>query len=214
MRRYRLALTLLTLAVVAVGCSTGYGQGPIYDRRYPDDRRYPNERRYPDDRRSGYYNRVQHDVNEYVRHLDRNLRLERRQAQRIQRLLDERTVRLLERTRPYDHRRVYPFPRRTDRRQDPVVDRWWRDTDRQLERQLDRWQRDEYRYMTRQYEDRYRRDDRYRRNDGRYRRNDGRYRRNDGRYRRNDNHRYEKKRHDDDDDDGGNRRRGDDDDDD
>lgn len=198
MKRLSLLLTLGTLVLVGIGCSTSYGQGTVYDRRVPDYRR-------GDRHQSRYYDRVHHDVREYVRIMDRRLRLDPRQQQRIHHLLDDRAERLLDRTHPRDHAYVYPFPRRLDnRRQNQHLERWWLDADRQIERQLDRYQRDEYRYMTRPYG--------YR--DGRYDRRDGRYDRRDGRYDRRDNGRkrgHQKKRHDDDDD-GWNR--GDDDDDD
>lgn len=159
MYRLRLTLPLLVLAVVAAGCAT-----TVYDTRYPD-RRYP-DRRQPDTRRvdhrtSRYYQHVEGDVRAYVRTLDRHLRLDRRQQQRIQRLLGERTYRLLDRTRPREHARVYPFPRRTDHRyRDTATERWWRTLDAQIERTLDRRQRDAYRSITRRYDDRYYRDGR------------------------------------------------------
>ena len=93
--------------------------------------------------------------------LDRHLRLDRRQQQRIQRVLGERTYRLLDRTRPRDHAYVYPFPRRQDRRyEDAPTDRWWRSVDSEIEHTLTRRQREAYRTLTRRYDDRYYRDDR------------------------------------------------------
>ena len=167
MPTFRFVLPLLVLAVMAAGCaSVGY------DTRYPD-RRYP-DRRYPDTRRtehhaSHYYHRVDRDVHDYVRRLDRPLRLNRRQQRQIGRLLTERTYRLLDRTRSVHHDRVYPFPRRTGRYQRGTAERWWRTVDRQVDRYLNRHQRDAYRAFTHRY------DDRYRPNDRRYGKNRGSY---------------------------------------
>ena len=114
MNRFPLLLALATLVLVGIGCSTTYGQGTVYDRRVPDYRR-------GDRHQSRYYDRLHHDVREYVQVMDRRLRLDQRQQQRIHRLLDDRAGRLLDRTHPRDHAYVYPFPRRLDSLLAPIA---------------------------------------------------------------------------------------------
>lgn len=181
--------TLLLLLFVT-GCAGAYGQGVIVK-----DTRYPDHRRSRHDVRHDYYRAIERDVRAYVYRLDRQLYLRPRQQRRIGRLLAERTHALLRHTRPYDHRYVYPFPRRYDTRQQV---RWWKDTDKRIMKLLDKHQRREYRRLVRHgggyHDDRYDRYDRRHRYDDRYDRRDRR------------------RHHDDDDDDG--YYRGDDDDDD
>lgn len=95
-----------------------------------------------------YRNRVDYDVDRYVDWLYDELRLHRQQARRIDRLLTDRTHDLLDRSRPGEHHRVYPFPRRDANRMSRTVHRWWSTADRAIERHLDRQQRRHYRYLT------------------------------------------------------------------
>lgn len=98
--------------------------------------------------------RLQRDVQDYVREMDRDVRLDSRQRGQIENLLTSRAARISSRD--------YPFPR--ERATSRTAEDWWVETDRQIERQLDSRQRDAYRDFVyriedRRYEDRY--DDRY-----------------------------------------------------
>lgn len=173
MRRPIPLLSVLTLLVLLGGCSL-YGYEDIFRDRYPGDRYpYPDRR---DDRMSRYYDRVDEDVYRYTRTVQQEVGLDRRQADRIDRLLRDRTYDLLERTSSYRHNEVYPFPRRYDRERNRTVRSWWASTDRRIERELSRDQRRRYEYLV---EGRRYRDDRYRRPRGRTYDRDGRYRRGD-----------------------------------
>ena len=189
-------LSLLSFGLVALvalsGCSV------VDAQRYPTPHRggtvYRPADHRPADYRADRYNversaewrRVRRDVREYVRFLDRQLRLDRRQERRINETLENRTYRLLRQHRGRYAREVYPFPRRFrhDRNADRRVERFWRDADRRVERVLDREQRREHRYLTetrgrsnrgrsprryrdddRRYDDRYYREDRRDRDD-------------------------------------------------
>ena len=177
---YRFTLSLLLLVgagLIASGCLPLGIEDPRTDRRYPDSRypdRYPDSR-YPDSRRTSraervVYSRVSNDADRYVRSIDRALRLDRRQEQRIARLLSDRAFREVRSKRSRDV--AYPFPRRAA---DRATAKWWRDADRRIERELDRRQRRIYKDMTRQYERSARRDDRRRgrHDNGRRRRGGG-----------------------------------------
>ena len=168
---YRLTLSLLLLfgaSLVAAGCVPLGVENPRTDRRYPDAR-------YPDTRRSTrtervIYSRASSDANRYVRSIDRRLRLDRRQEERISRLLADRAYDQVRRTNARD--RAYPFPRRAA---DRATEKWWRDADRRIERELNRQQKRVYKDMTREYERSARRDDRNRgrHDNGRRRRGGG-----------------------------------------
>ena len=141
-------LFLLTLGFVMAGCV------PIHTTQRDD--RYP--RRPPAridnvvvDR--AFRGRIAHDADRYVRRLDRMLRLNRRQEQRIHRILSERTYERVRRTRARDWERVYPFPR-SERR---ATRDWWVQTDRRIARVLNRRQRARYADL---FYDRYDRRDR------------------------------------------------------
>ncbi|MGB3542134.1 hypothetical protein [Rubrivirga sp.] len=138
------SLLLLALAASLVGC---VGLEELYRQadRFPTDRRY-------DER--GYDNR---GVDRYVREVDRAVRLDRRQEERVRDVLYDRSYRFEDR---YRRSRVEsPFPRRA--RASREVDRFWNDTDRAIERQLRGRQRREYRRFTQRFErDRDRRYDR------------------------------------------------------
>ena len=179
MRRPTLLLPALAFLVLLGGCSV-YGYEDIFRDRYPGDRYpYPDRR---DGRTSRYYDRVDGDVYRYTRTVQQEVGLDRRQAERVDRLLRDRTYDLLERTSSYRHNEVYPFPRRYDRERNRAVRSWWASTDRRIERELSREQRRRYEYLVegRRYDrDRRYRDDRYRSPRGRTYDRDDRYRRGD-----------------------------------
>lgn len=95
--------------------------------------------------------RVQSDARRYANDLRRPLRLDRRQQAAIERILTDRAVQTLDRTRARDREAVYPFPRRAAER-NRTVQRWWRDSDRAIERVLDRDQRRAYQNYVRAQE--------------------------------------------------------------
>ena len=97
--------------------------------------------------------RVQRDAQDYVRDMDREVRLETQQRRQIESLLTSRAARVTSRD--------YPFPR--ERATSRTAEDWWAETDRQIERQLTSRQRDAYRDFVYRIEDRYhdRYDDRY-----------------------------------------------------
>lgn len=140
-------LVLFLLAGLAGGCAT-------LDDLYREVERYPDtvygDRR--DDRRSD--RAVRRDVQNYVRAVDRAVRLDRSEERRLTDLLEDRTYRHLDRD---DRRSAYPFPRSS--RASRAVAGWWKGTDRAIERMLSRRQREEYRRFTRRYDDRGRYDD-------------------------------------------------------
>ncbi len=147
MRRSGFFLALWALPLLA-GCAA-YGHEGIY-----------REAPYYDAPRRSHYQRVEQDARRYAHRLDGALHLSRRQEQRIRRLLADRAYALLDRTRPSDHRYVYPFPRRYHRQANRRVARWWRETDRRIESLLDRRQLRSFRALTGRDdygEDRYRR---------------------------------------------------------
>lgn len=90
------------------------------------------------------YRRISRDADLYADFLDRELHLDGRQEQHIERLLRDRTRELLRYTAPRDHYRVYPFPR--DART-PTERQWWNRTDSLIERTLYPPQRHEYRRL-------------------------------------------------------------------
>lgn len=206
MTRHTLLSFGLVALVVLSGCSV------VEAQRYPTPRRggtvyRPADYRADryDVRRSDEWRRVQRDVREYVRYLDRELGLGERQEYRIADILERRTYQLLERDRGYYSRDVYPFPRRfgQNRFRNRDVAYFWRDADRRVERILDRRQTQQHRRLVEgrhrgsRYGDRdwYRYDDDYRYRDGR-------------RYRERGDRRYDDRRERDDDDDDRRRRRG------
>lgn len=158
MRRSGFILALLVTPFLLTGCAGyGYQTGVAYQTVH-----------HPAPRNSRFYNRVDQDVRGYVHHLDRSLRLNKRQERDIYRVLQRRTYDLLDRTRRAEHQEVYPFPRRYGSRAYRVTERWWRQTDDQIESRLNQRQRREYRALVDggRYD---RRDDRYRdRDDDRY----------------------------------------------
>lgn len=176
-------LALLALPLLATGCAATYAQGGYAHR----------DTRYDTPVTSRYYHRVERDVRGYIRHLDRHLRLHRRQERHLHQMLTTRVFNRLDRSHRAEHDRVYPFPRTYGNRGNNT--RWWRETDRIIERTLNHRQARAYRALTRHDYDRgsyyYDRGSYYDDDD-----DDG-----DDRYeRRRDRDRY-KRRHDDDDDD-------------
>ena len=123
MRRAALSLALLACLAAAGGCATY-----VYDRAYDADY---------------YHRRADDDVARYVSLLDRELDLSRDQERRVERLLASRTRHLLDHTRAYEYRRVYPFPRE-HRSYSRARRDWWRDADRHIGRVLSRRQADRY----------------------------------------------------------------------
>ena len=220
MLRSSLLLSSAAALLVLTGCtSLDYAQhiprsAPVYQPTASHSEAY-------DVRHSSEWRRVERDARRYVRDLDRELHLDRRQSRVIQDIVTDRAYRHLERTRRRDLRRAYPFPRRWQVRYQDYRSRslaqFWRRADNAVERQLDRYQRREFQYMTGQYRTRAYRYDRgrwhdyhaprrdYRRYDHRRyddRRNDRRYDRDDRRG-RDDGERRDRRdrRYDDDDDD-------------
>ena len=165
MTRSILFSTALAALVALSGCADygGYygnrGQasypGGTYDNGRYDDGRY-------DDRASGYTNRVRRDARDYVNYIDRHLRISEREERQIVRLIEDRTYRLLDRTRVRDHDRVYPFPRRGNRARG-----FWNQIDRDIDRILDRRYREPYVYLNRYGSTRYNDYYRHRRYDAR-----------------------------------------------
>lgn len=84
--------------------------------------------------------RIARDADQYVRRLDRVLRLNRRQERRIHQILSDRAYDRIRRVRARDWERVYPFPR-SERR---ATRDWWEQTDRRIARVLNRRQRARY----------------------------------------------------------------------
>lgn len=128
-------LFLFALGLVATGCV------PIHSTQRSD--RYPRRpptrvERVAVDR--AVRARIARDADRYVRRLDRVLRLNRRQEQRIHRLLAERAYDRVRRTRARNWERAYPFPR-SERR---ATRDWWAKTDRRIARVLNRRQRARY----------------------------------------------------------------------
>lgn len=110
---------------------------------------------------------IDRDAQAYVQHLDRHLRLNRRQRADMRRILTDRTHHLMRSTRANQRARVYPFPREYDRSPNRTVTRFWVNADRDLERLMSRQQREEFRWLTgrssrdRRYDDRRYDDRRY-----------------------------------------------------
>ncbi len=92
---------------------------------------------------------IERDARSYVQHLDRYLRLDRRQRRAIEARLVDRTVHLMRTTRAPHRHRVYPFPREYGDYQNRTVRRWWSNADRDIERILSRRQREEFRHLKR-----------------------------------------------------------------
>lgn len=179
MRRTIPLFSVLAFLVLLGGCSL-YSYEDIFRDRYPDDRYpYPDRR---DGRMSRYYDRMDEDVYRYTRTLQQEVGLDRRQAERIDRVLRDRTYDLLARTPSRRHNEIYPFPRRYGNERNRAVRSWWASTDRQVERHLSRDQRRRYDDLVRGR--RYDRNGRY--EDDRYRSPRGRTYDRDGRYRRGD----------------------------
>jgi hypothetical protein len=103
---------------------------------------------------------IDRDAQAYVQHLDRHLRLNRRQRSDMRRMLNDRTHHLMRSTRPHHRAQVYPFPREYDRAPNRTIRRFWVNADRELERMMTRHQRDEFRWLRdrdsrdRRYDDR------------------------------------------------------------
>lgn len=143
---------LLSGLVFLTGC-VAYGSDVMHRRPAPDRGEYS-------------VRQIDRDVKAYVRHLDRYLRLNRRQEREIRAILADRTDHLLRTTRPSSRREVYPFPREYERYHNRTVRRWWINADRDIERALDRRQREEFRRLKQGYDRRRDRDYDYR--DDRY----------------------------------------------
>ncbi|MEM1116868.1 MAG: hypothetical protein AAGJ11_10215 [Bacteroidota bacterium] len=142
------ALSLLVVAAALAGCVS-------FDQLYREAERQSG-RWFPDSRRANV-SEIRRDVRDYVRDVDRAVRLDARQAERIERRLEDRTYDLLTRRRDYGAS-AYPFPR--ERRASREVRDWWRATDRDIERELGDRQRRDYRRFVDRLDDRRRdRDD-------------------------------------------------------
>ncbi|MFN3596609.1 MAG: hypothetical protein ACK41D_04995 [Rubricoccaceae bacterium] len=124
-----------------------------YGAPLPGDVRLPRYERPVDSRRaSAEWRRTPSDARRFVADLDRRMvrfdrrsGLDRNQRARIERIVENRTYALLERTHVRDHRRVYPLPRVERTREQQA---FWRATDREIERVLDRRQRETFRDLT------------------------------------------------------------------
>lgn len=156
-------IRLSLLAAVAVSLSGCVGLG--LDDLYRDIERW--DPRTADSRSDRYGTDVRRDVDDYLRDVDRAVRLDRRQEQEIGRVLEDRAYDF-ERRSGRDRYAESPFPRGRSASRD--VERWWDDTDRAIERRLERRQRDAYRDFVRRYDDR--RYDRSGRRDTRWERRD------------------------------------------
>ncbi len=144
---------LLVALLMVSGCAA-YGADILYRTPTPDRSSGPSP------------NRVERDVRSYVKHLDRELKLNRRQERAIERALLGRTDHLMRTTRGGERSRVYPFPRRYDQYPNRATMRFWQLADRDIEQSLSRRQVTEFRRMKdgrdhRRYEDRRRSDRRY-----------------------------------------------------
>ncbi len=128
-------LPFLAFGLLAAGCLPT-ASTVRYDRRVPTARHAAHRAPSRPDARAA------HDARRYVRDLDRTLRLDWRQEDRIERLLTERATEYLR----YSRVPASPFPRRYD---DRATRAWWRDTDRRIERELDHRQRRAYRDLVR-----------------------------------------------------------------
>lgn len=128
LRRYAPLFFIATLGLSIAGCAV-YAADDIVRGPSSDAHRY----------------RIDRDVRRYVGMVDRQVRLGRRQERMVNRLLRDRSYRLLERTHPADRRYVYPFPRRDYRSMNSTQREFWRDVDRRIERSLTRGQARRYR---------------------------------------------------------------------
>ncbi len=109
---------------------------------------------HPDHRpRARYYHqRVDRDINRFVRHLDHELRLNRQQERQIRRILHRRTQALLNHTRPAQLNRVYPFPRQNNRwgayhHSSRRASQWWYTTDNRITSVLNHRQARRYQHL-------------------------------------------------------------------
>lgn len=141
------ALPLLLVAMLVLSGCAVYGADIMHRRPAPERAAGPSP------------NRVERDVRAYVRHLDRELKLNRRQERSIERVLLDRTDHLMRTTRAPERNRVYPFPRRYDEYSNRGTMRFWQLADRDVERVLTRRQVADFRRMTdgrdhRRYDDR------------------------------------------------------------
>lgn len=109
---------------------------------------------HPDHRhRARYYHqRVNHDINRFVRHLNHELRLNRHQERQIRRILHHRTQALLNHTRPAQLNRVYPFPRQQNRwganhHSSRRTSEWWYTTDNRITSVLNHRQARRYQHL-------------------------------------------------------------------
>lgn len=162
MNRY-LPGALVALLLLA-GCADYRYGAPLPGNTRP----VPRYERPADARASAEWRRTPQDARRFVADLDRRMRridrrsgLDRNQQARIERLVENRTYALLQRTHARDHRHVYPLPRVERTREQQA---FWRATDREIERVLDRRQRETFRDLTASASVR---DDRRGRDDGR-----------------------------------------------
>lgn len=139
----RTAYLLLTFVLLAAGCV------PTEATRH--DRRHPGPHRTSSRAERTMRVRIARDADRYVRELDRHLRLNARQEQRLAHVLADRAYDRVHRTRARDRDRAYPFPRRHN---DRYTRDWWHQMDRSIERALSHRQRAVYRDLVR---DRYER---------------------------------------------------------
>lgn len=136
------ALSLLVLAAALGGCAS------VEDLYRQAERQ--SGRWFPDTRHADA-SEVRRDVRDYVRDVDRAVRLDDRQVRRIEDRLEARTYDLLT-NRRYGRRSAYPFPRGQAASRE--VEDWWRATDRLVERELGDRQRRDYRRFVDRYDDR------------------------------------------------------------
>jgi hypothetical protein len=156
MEPHRYVLPALLIGIVFMSGCAAYAGEVVYRDRGPQ--RTPASY-------SPTPRQIDRDAQAYVQHLDRHLRLDRRQRADMRQVLADRTHHLMRNTRPNQRGQVYPFPREYDRRMNSSVRRFWVNADRDLERMMSRQQREEFRWLKdrdsrdRRYDDR--RDRRY-----------------------------------------------------
>ena len=142
MRRSLLASPLPLLAAALLALSGCQSLGSL-DQVYREIERIPQTWD-----RGGGGGRVDRDASDYVRDVDRAVRLDGRQERQVRDIVQYRASRVNDRD--------YPFPR--GRATSRAAETWWRDTDRRIERLLSDRQRDDYGDFVARYDDRRDRD--------------------------------------------------------